>query len=333
MRLLCLVVTFMATMAATTIACADDYPVGTVRSFYQIDATKLASDPDHAFYQADFTCVRRGEHGYVFVQNNLPATAAPTDEYVERVFQHFERMSTRVTDLYGPTTDVDQNGRFIILLAQIRDWTFYGDDASAQPPIQGYLWPDFVTMNGNDYLTMSSNAPGVDALGTLIHEFTHNIYDAANPTPAKAQDRGVTEAIANYAIEINGTLGEDTYFAYEREILREDVLAGTLLNAFDGTVNYFDPTLREFHHCYAAGYYFMKFLMDTELQSPTLSTRPEAREFLRSLIEENPNASSLVKMEHTLRRFGILATDRSFTDFYNTEFRQYLTSLLSHPIP
>jgi hypothetical protein len=93
-------------------------------------------------------------------------------------------------------------------------------------------------------------------------------------------------------------------------------------------VNYYDPTAPGFHHCYAAGYYFIEFLMGSHLTRPV-----PAKEFFRSLIRDLPNAGSMAKMEYSLRRFGLLSADQSLASFYNNEFRAYLTAKLAAPSP
>jgi hypothetical protein len=320
---------YHAIVAVTLLAFAlpakasQDFSVGQTHTFWQLDVIKAGTDPDNQFYQAGFTCVRRGARSYIFVQNDLSSDVQPTEEYVELMFQHFESKSADIVHLFGEPSDVDGNQRFVVLLSQIRDWFYYNQNTEGQIPIQGYMWPDFAKMNGNDYLTMATNAPTIDATGTLLHEFTHNIYDTINPTPASFQDRGLNEALANYTIRVNGTLEQDSYFAFQKETLTRDLTQGKLLNPFNAEINYLDPASEGFHHAYAAGYFFLQYLMDNYLQ-----VRVKAPEFFRFLIHNLPNAPSQTKLAAALIEYGILENGQTFESFFYGEYRAWLESLL-----
>ncbi|MDD2714271.1 MAG: hypothetical protein PHW04_00100 [Candidatus Wallbacteria bacterium] len=299
---------------------AKDYSIGTKESFWQFDPIKGADSMEAGYYQADFTCRKIGEHTIMFVEDKLKPKDEPSPEFIDKLCNRFDAIYPVFSDYFGQPTDLDHNGKFIILTAAIRDWFYYSMEVTADmKPILGYYWLPFNQRMQVDYLTMASVQPEIDAYGTMAHEFTHNIYDNANPEPVNFIDRAITESLAQYAIYLNGTLDQDSYFQWELSILKKDLVNGKMLNAFDGTHDYFDIGNSDTHHCYAVSYYFLHYVADY-----LLASREMKMEFFETLINEKVNDTSMNKMTNALIKMGLIKDAAGFNDFYFKNFKDFL---------
>lgn len=315
-----IIITIVSLIIIANMVYSHDFHIGDQHTFWQFDVVKGSSDMEKGYYQSDFTCIREGEFTLVFLENNIKDSQLPSEDYINRLFNRFEQIFPLLSEYFGPPSDLDENGKFIILLADIRDWFYYElpttDDMA---PIQGYYWFPFNGMNNNDYLTMDTVQPLIDSYGTLAHEYFHNVYDHMNPEPVDFTDRAVNEALAHYAIYLNGTIDKDSYVQWQFSILKKDLEKGKLLNPFIGKMDYFDIENPDLHHCYAAGYLFMYYVSEELIKDATLK-----REFFNTLIYEEINASSLDKLTNALWHVGVIDDEEDFYELYNKDFKEYL---------
>ncbi|MGM0607820.1 MAG: hypothetical protein ACQESP_05330 [Candidatus Muiribacteriota bacterium] len=297
------------------------FQYGDVHNFWQFDVFYGEENLEEGYYQKDFTCVRVGEHTYVFVENGLPEDKIPTTSYINALFYQFEEIYPKLKEYFGEPSDLDRNNRFIILIANIRDWFYYGVEIKDEytQPIQGYYWFKHNIINRNDFLTMDSKQDVTDAIGTMAHEFFHNIYDNVNPNPVDYTDRAVNEALAHYAVYINGTLNEDSYIQWQFSILKDDLKKGKLINPFMDTMDYFKIRNPELHHCYAAGFLFIHYIADHLIVDKYVK-----QNFFYRLIYEKVNALSEDKILRALIQLGIIQHPDEFYDLYFGDFKDWL---------
>ncbi|MDD5090678.1 MAG: hypothetical protein PHQ23_07145 [Candidatus Wallbacteria bacterium] len=316
--LLCLAYLSVALLHAT------DYNPGDTVSFWQFDPVKGGEVFENGYYQTDFVCRLKGEHSIIFVEKELKPKSVPPAGFAEKLRDRFDWLYPTLSNYFGPPSDLDANGRFIIAVADIRDWFYYSMEVTAgMEPILGIYWYPFNQKQKNDYLTMDSVQSDIEAYGTLAHEFFHNIYDSANPEPLKVPDRGVNEALANYALYLNGTIDIDKYFQWQVSILKKDLETGKLLDPFDGSHDYFDISNPDIHHCYAAGYHFVYYIANYIYDSPA-----DRRDFFTRLIYEKPNATSREKLLNAMLGLNIIASEAEYTKYYNEKFRYHLLQIL-----
>ena len=314
------IIIIISILVITNLTYSQDFNIGDQHTFWQFDVVKGTPDMEKGYYQSDFTCIREGKHTLVFLENEIKDSQLPTEDYINRLFKRFEQIFPILSEYFGPPSDLDENGKFIILMADIRDWFYHElpttDDMAS---IQGYYWFPFNGMNNNDYLTMDTVQPLIDSYGTLAHEYFHNVYDHINPEPVNFTDRAVNEALAHYAIYLNGTIHKDSYVQWQFSILEKDLKEDKLLNPFTGEMNYFDIETPDLHHSYAAGYLFMYYVAEELIKDAT-----RKRQFFNTLIYEEINGTSLQKIVNALWFAGIIEDEEDFHELYNKDFKEYL---------
>jgi len=308
----------------TLISSARDYNIGDIETFWQLDVLKAEKVLADGYYMADFQCIRKGKYSYVFLERALPDDKVPDIDFVDKLFVFFEQIYPKLTDYFGPPSDLDKNERFSILIADIRDWFYYDVNTKFEAqPIQGYYSFELNLKDKKDFLTMDVKQSIVDAYGTLANQYFKNIFENANPNPDIPKDRAIQEALAHISIFLAGTVDRDSYIQWQISILKKDLEKGKLLNPFDSTYDYLDIQNPDIHHCYAAGYFFMYYIINR-----ILSDRHEKREFIYSLIYEKINSDSYTKIMNSLIKSRIILDERSFNIFYRNNFKEFLLEFL-----
>jgi hypothetical protein len=313
-------------LAISIFTFSESFDIGDNKSFWQFDVVKSNPNFEDGYYQTNFTCYSESDFSYIFVENTLIGNKDKKLDkvLVDKIQKRFDDYFPVLSEYFGPPSDLDENGKFIILISDIRDWFFYDMEIQeGMEPILGYYWFAFNGMNNNDYLTMDFDQPEIDAYGTLLHEYFHNIYDNVNPEPVNVADRAVNEALAHFAIFLNGTMDEDAYCKWQFSILKKDISEGKFLNPFDGTHDYFDIVNPDTHHCYANGYFFMYYISEVVLKSESLKKR-----FFNTLIYEEINGTSAEKLNNALYQMGIIDNEKDFDRLFFDDYRKFITEYL-----
>ena len=183
--------------AAAKKTAAETFDVGdplTVRA-YNFGAV-AGSDP---FYLTTTTCRFKGEHCYIFVEDDIWNGPRVNPAAVATLALAFDRSTPRYrergifsidTEIFGPPPDADGDPRVLIVILDIMDsslgGTFVGyyDTANQAAPV------------GREILYIDSNPLDLDsnlARATLAHEFQHMLHWNADPDEHRWVDEGCSE--------------------------------------------------------------------------------------------------------------------------------------------
>ncbi len=176
---------------------ADSFSVGdplTVRAFN----FGAVAGSDH-YYLTTTTCRLRGEHCYIFVEDDIWNGPDVTPGAVASLARAFDRSTPRYrergiysidTEIFGPPPDADGDPRVLIvvldIMDNIRSGTFVGyyDTGNQAAPV------------GREILYIDSNPLDLDsnlARATLAHEFQHLLHWNADPDEHRWVDEGCSE--------------------------------------------------------------------------------------------------------------------------------------------
>ena len=154
------------------------------------------SDP---FYLTTTTCRFKGEHCYIFVEDDIWNGPRVDPAAVATLALAFDRSTPRYrkrgifsidTEIFGPPPDADGDPRILIVILDIMDsslgGTFVGyyDTANQAAPV------------GREILYIDSNPLDLDsnlARATLAHEFQHMLHWNADPDEHRWVDEGCSE--------------------------------------------------------------------------------------------------------------------------------------------
>ncbi len=194
--------------------------------------------------------VREGTHVELYLKQGQTMTDGDLDFVVNK----FDAMYSTVTGRYGTHTDLDNNGKVIILFYDVNETL----NANAGY-VAGFFSPNDLTgdSSGNnaEILYVESQVPGdiENIFGTVIHEFQHLINWNMNAIEnSKESDLWLNEALSASAEiyvldELNGAdlgpmMPASRYvtYAYPLEFggLHELILKGNYFYSWDYTSNY-----------------------------------------------------------------------------------------------
>ncbi|MGD8781723.1 MAG: T9SS type A sorting domain-containing protein [Ignavibacteria bacterium] len=172
-----------------------DYSVGDTKTLWAYNTD------DGTFYQTATTCRSVGTYCDVFVEDSVWETRV-TQTVVDNVIDAFDNSTpansskgiyTTVTDMFGDCPDVDDDGKIIILILNIRD----GYTPSSGSYTAGYFYSvneySQAYLNQNGYSSYKSNEAEIfymdcnpanlttesgleDVLSTTAHEFQHMVH-------------------------------------------------------------------------------------------------------------------------------------------------------------
>lgn len=183
--------------AAAKKTAAETFDVGdplTVRAFNFGDVA--GSDP---YYLTTTTCRLKGEHCYIFVEDDIWNGTRVNPAAVATLALAFDRSTPRYrergifsidTEIFGPPPDADGDPRVLIVILDILDGilsgTFAGyyDTANQAAPV------------GREILYIDSDPLDLDsdlARATLAHEFQHMLHWNADPDEHRWVDEGCSE--------------------------------------------------------------------------------------------------------------------------------------------
>ena len=190
---------------------AETFDVGdplTVRVFNF--AALPGTDP---YYLTTTTCRLKGEHCYIFVEDEIWGGSRVTPAALTSLSRAFDRSTPRYPDrgiysidieIFGPPPDADGDPRVVIVLLDIMDSILSGtilgyyDTANQASPVgREILYID------SDPLDLNSDL----ARATLAHEFQHMLHWNGDPDEDRWVDEGCSE-YAELACGYKNTTGE-----------------------------------------------------------------------------------------------------------------------------
>ncbi|CAM3634761.1 choice-of-anchor J domain-containing protein [Cohnella lubricantis] len=204
-----------ASSSAAAALTADD--IGTVKPWL------TNNDVDGQYYLTNFTLRAVGEHGEVWVANNLNfpsgdprnGSSQITDEQVQYLLNEFEtRIYPKEIEYFAPPAErtgengyngwyEDESGRVVILIDNIKDQSYYNPTYPSY--IAGYFSPTISDFVDRNVMTVDSydwvNRTGPDAAkpylyeGVFAHEFQHLLHRDSD----SGEESFINEGLSDFA--------------------------------------------------------------------------------------------------------------------------------------
>ena len=191
-----------------TITTNNTYTLGYTRSFWVNNLSANLNNPETAFYQVPATLEAISNFSYIFVANSYISSS--TENLANYLASTFNTIYHKEVPFFGTPSDVDNNGKIIVLLYPITGFAGvvgYFDPLDEYQPSSD---PTNITHYSNyaDLVDINVCSPSgcptliysTTAADTLAHEFKHLIEFHMNPN----QDVWLDEGLAVYAEQYTG---------------------------------------------------------------------------------------------------------------------------------
>ncbi|MFW9928149.1 MAG: hypothetical protein ACFFD1_02030, partial [Candidatus Thorarchaeota archaeon] len=175
------------------------YNINDTETFWALDLSKDGSNFSEAYYQVNATLVANSTYAYVFIES---AYASSYKSAGENLASNFDAIYQKEVPFFGIPSDVDHNGKIILLVIDIvgnsqvagffsaLNWFPVSSNPNNQDHYSNYA----------DLVYININYVGSSGLPTVAHEFQHLIQFSTD----SEEDVWLDEGLSMYAEKYTG---------------------------------------------------------------------------------------------------------------------------------